>query len=86
MVLINGAEGIGTGWSTNVPCYNPKDIIDNLKNRLAGEPFKNMKPWYKGFTGLIELDTTKPNNYICKGSFALSEEDDKFIEITELPI
>ncbi|XP_048568959.1 DNA topoisomerase 2-like [Triticum urartu] len=25
MVLVNGAEGIGTGWSTFVPNYNPRD-------------------------------------------------------------
>lgn len=30
-VLVNGAEGIGTGWSTYVPNYNPKDIAENLK-------------------------------------------------------
>lgn len=29
--LVNGAEGIGTGWATYIPCYNPRDIIDNLK-------------------------------------------------------
>jgi DNA topoisomerase-2 len=27
MVLVNGALGIGTGFSTNVPCHNPADII-----------------------------------------------------------
>jgi DNA topoisomerase-2 len=26
-VLINGAEGIGTGWSTRIPNYNPTEII-----------------------------------------------------------
>jgi len=36
-VLMNGALGIGTGFSTNVPCFNPNDVaaiclklIDNL--------------------------------------------------------
>ncbi len=24
MVLVNGAEGIGTGWSTKIPNYNPR--------------------------------------------------------------
>ena len=24
--LINGAEGIGTGWSTLIPCFSPIDI------------------------------------------------------------
>lgn len=31
MVLVNGAEGIGTGWSTYVPNYNPREIAENLK-------------------------------------------------------
>jgi hypothetical protein len=30
-VLINGAEGIGTGWSTSIPNYNPRDIMANLR-------------------------------------------------------
>lgn len=31
MVLINGAIGIGTGFSTNVPCHNPTDVIDHCE-------------------------------------------------------
>ena len=27
MVLVNGAEGIGTGWSSKVPNYDPREII-----------------------------------------------------------
>ena len=27
MVLVNGAQGIGTGWSTSIPNYNPREII-----------------------------------------------------------
>jgi len=26
-VLVNGAEGIGTGWSTSIPNYNPRDLV-----------------------------------------------------------
>src|SRR5690606_37567862 len=54
MVLVNGAEGIGTGWSTQVPCYNPYEIVENIKGRLRGEEFKDMSPWFKGYTGVIE--------------------------------
>ncbi len=46
MVLINGAEGIGTGWSTSIPNYNPRDVVANLKRYLAGEPLEPMQPWY----------------------------------------
>ena len=34
MVLVNWAEGIGTGWSTSIPCYNPVEIIKNLRKKL----------------------------------------------------
>ena len=31
MILVNGGLGIGTGYSTNVPQYNPSDIINICK-------------------------------------------------------
>lgn len=30
MVLVNGSKGIGTGFSTEIMCYNPLEIIDYL--------------------------------------------------------
>jgi DNA topoisomerase-2 len=33
MILVNGAEGIGTGWSTSIPCYNPREIVLNIRNK-----------------------------------------------------
>ena len=54
MVLVNGTEGIGTGFSSNVPCYNPDDILENIKLALSGKVLKPMKPWFKGFKGSID--------------------------------
>ncbi|TYZ59857.1 hypothetical protein PybrP1_005799 [[Pythium] brassicae (nom. inval.)] len=34
MLLVNGSEGIGTGWSTSVPNYHPIEVIDNLVRLL----------------------------------------------------
>ncbi len=45
MVLVNGAEGIGTGWSTFIPNYNPRDIVDNLRRLLHGQEQVPMTPW-----------------------------------------
>ncbi|KAF7456067.1 putative DNA topoisomerase 2 [Cryptosporidium felis] len=53
MILVNGTDGIGTGWSSSVPNYNPKDIIANLKRVLRGEIMQPMTPWYKSFKGSI---------------------------------
>ena len=36
MVLINGAEGIGTGYSTFIPNYNPREVVANLKRLING--------------------------------------------------
>lgn len=46
-VLVNGAEGIGTGWSTKVPNYNPRDIIVNIQRLIRGEEQKPLIPWYR---------------------------------------
>lgn len=53
MILVNGAEGIGTGWSTFVPQFNPLDIIENIEAKLSNRTFefKRMNPWYRGFKG-----------------------------------
>ena len=29
--FLNGADGIGTGWSTSIPNYNPRDIVANIR-------------------------------------------------------
>ena len=81
MVLVNGAEGIGTGYSTFIPKFDPKDIIQNIKNRLGKGEFNEMKPFYKGFIGKI----TKIDKYTYE-SRGILEEDEKQITIKELPI
>merc|ERR1712241_690483 len=81
MVLVNGADGIGTGWSTKIPNYNPREIVKNLKKMLNGEDCKPMTPWFKNFRGTIEpLDHQR---YVVNGEIA-SLSDTK-MEITELP-
>ncbi|BAM40193.1 DNA topoisomerase 2 [Theileria orientalis strain Shintoku] len=83
MVLVNGSEGIGTGFSTNVPCYNPIDVIENIKNYLRNEEMFEMVPWYKGFKGTIERNSKLGFDVV--GKYKLSEDMRK-LTITELPI
>ena len=54
LVLVNGAEGIGTGWSTSIPNFNPLDIVANLRRLLNNEELVEMHPWYNNFKGSIE--------------------------------
>jgi DNA topoisomerase-2 len=34
MILVNGSRGLGTGFSTFIPSYNPMKIIEALKSRI----------------------------------------------------
>ncbi|GBM04506.1 DNA topoisomerase 2-alpha [Araneus ventricosus] len=82
MVLVNGAEGIGTGWSTKLPNYNPRDLVKNVFRMLDGDEPLTMNPWYKNFRGRI--DRLDDQHFLVSGEVAILE--DNKIEITELPI
>ena len=83
MVIVNGSKGIGTGFSTDIMCYNPLEIISYLKSKLNAEsyPFEFI-PYYEGFKGKI----TK----ICDGKFLIKGIYEKVgtdkIRVTELPV
>ncbi|KAI9304126.1 DNA topoisomerase [Cunninghamella echinulata] len=82
MVLVNGAEGIGTGWSTNIPNYNPKDIVQNLLRMMNGEEPLPMDPWFRGFKGTITK--TDPTKYTANGIVEITEQGK--IKVSELPV
>jgi DNA topoisomerase II len=89
--LVNGMEGIGTGWSTSVPCYHAGEICTQFIARLEQGPsaaFRELVPFYRGFTGqIMELpaDPTKPyRTYLTKGVYTITSHDT--IEIPELPV
>lgn len=82
MVLVNGADGIGTGWMTKIPNYNPREIIENLYRMMDGADPKPMVPYYKNFKGVIE--SCGDFRYIINGEISVIGPDK--IEITELPI
>lgn len=85
-VLVNGSEGIGTGWSSYIPNYNPRDIINNVRRLLNGEMTEPMDPWYRGFKGTLEKTATKEagNSYTVCG--IMEEINETTLRITELPI
>lgn len=84
MILINGSRGIGTGFSCDVPCYNPKDIIANLKRMLKGKKITEMIPWYQGFKGTITKDPKDPKRFFTSG--VVSIVDARTVVVTELPV
>ncbi|XP_017754472.1 PREDICTED: DNA topoisomerase 2 [Eufriesea mexicana] len=82
MVLVNGADGIGTGWMTKIPNYNPREIIENLYRMMDGADPKPMVPYYKNFKGVIE--SCGDFRYIINGEISVIGPDK--VEITELPV
>ena len=84
MVLINGADGIGTGWSTSVPNYNPREVVDNLKRMMEGEEPETMTPWYRGFTGTIVPTDARNSSFTTFGT--VGKLDATTLHISELPV
>lgn len=55
MHLVNGILGIGSGSSTFMPAHNVLDIVYWIEAKIKGLPTPKLIPWYRGFTGEIEL-------------------------------
>ena len=91
MVLVNGASGIGTGWSCELPQFNPLDVLKVIRGRIQVATGKldkpahlmsDMMPWYRGFKGTI--NKLGKNRWITRGVYR--RIDNKTIEVSELPI
>jgi DNA topoisomerase II len=86
MVLVNGALGIGTGFATNIPCYDPKQIIHCIKQKIKDGTMEyeepNMVPYYRGFKGTIAK--IEDHRYATTGCYHVQGKST--LVITELPI
>ncbi|EME46718.1 hypothetical protein DOTSEDRAFT_87208 [Dothistroma septosporum NZE10] len=84
MILINGADGIGTGWSTTVPNYRPEDVIANLIRRMDGnkDSMIPMQPWFRGWTG----ETEQLGDERFKFGAAIRKTGEGEVQVTELPV
>ncbi len=89
MLLVNGAAGIGTGFSSNVPTYNPRDIVRVLKARLQTAEMDlatvKLEPWWFGFHGTV-TGSMDGKTWTTKGCYEFVGDDSAAVRITELPI
>jgi DNA topoisomerase-2 len=85
-VLLNGIQGIGTGWSTYIPAYNPRDLVKCMKQLIdnGGVDVENIKPWTNGFIGKMEEANPQRTKYAVEG--LIEKVDDTTVLISELPI
>lgn len=79
--MINGAEGIGTGWSTQINPFKVKDIVKIMKRQLEDEEWVTPIVGWEGYEGTIQ--ETNKGGFIVRGRYSV---DDHTVSITELPI
>jgi DNA gyrase/topoisomerase IV subunit B len=86
MVLVNGCEGIATGYSTFVPSFHPKDITNILIDILEHGINDNhiLKPYFKGFNGDVVENTDKSGTFTTVGKW--KRLSNTKIEINEIPV
>ncbi len=85
MILVNGSKGIGTGFSTDIMCYNPVQIIQYIKNKLSLSETNNSSefiPYYDGFKG--QITKLSDEKFLIKGLYEKTSNDT--IRVTELPV
>jgi len=80
--LVNGAHGLGTGWSTDVPPFNPEDVHSNLLRHMRGEPMVPMTPWYRGFSGTV----SRVGRHRFRVTGTASRAGPLSVDVTELPV
>lgn len=89
VLLVNGALGIGTGFSTEVPPHNPVEIVAALRSRLAGTVADltetALTPWWDGFRGPVTM-TADRRKVLTRGLYEFLDDDTNRVRITELPV
>jgi DNA topoisomerase-2 len=82
LLLVNGSQGIGTGWSTFVPQHSPLSVLDYIRAKLDGAlELPHIEPYAKGFLGTIERNE---KGYTSYGKIKLLDKNS--VHIDELPI
>ena len=85
VVLLNGAEGMGTGHATRIFAYKPDDLKHSIIKLLDGKKLHDgeLVPWWSDFTGKVERDKTN-NQVKVTGTFVKMSTTE--IRVTELPV
>lgn len=81
-VLLNGSDGMGTGFACRILSYNPLDLVAACEEVIKrGKLREDLTPWYRGFTGTIEKNAQQT---VFTGVYEI--QNTTTMVISELPI
>lgn len=83
LLLVNGSQGIGTGWSTFIPPHDPLDVLSYVRAKLDGEALPPIRPWVRGFKGEIKA---KDDGKGYRSYGKAKDLSRKSLMISELPV
>ena len=81
LILVNGAAGIATGFSSAVPCHSLPSVVAACRAHLLGQPPPPLEPHYEDFEGPV---TATAKGTETRGVF--SRTGPASLLITELPV
>lgn len=100
MILVNGGVGIGTGFSTNIPQFNPSDIITvcvGICKAITASKAKNIPEMLEVIEKISideltpwyigfrgKIETSDKGTFVSRGVYEWIDEDT--LEIHELPV
>jgi len=76
MLLVNGARGIGTGYSTNIPPCSPTVLKTMLTKYLRGQgnlTDERLVPYFEGFKGQYTADSVVGVYHTVAADFVVTE-------------
>lgn len=82
IILVNGSEGVSSGFAQKILPRNPKSIIKYIQNTLQGKSVRKdwLMPFCNGFNG--EIEPLEPLKFNIKGVISITKN---IIEILEVP-
>lgn len=89
LLLINGSEGISSGFAQKILGRNPKNVKQYVKDwienpgKVRAKKSNSLTPFFEGFNGTVEVGE-ESNKWIIKGVF--KRKSITSVEITELPV
>ena len=86
-ILLNGAEGIAVGWSTDILPYKLNDLRDQVISRLQGKEPKKLIPYFEAYNTVTveELENNRDNATSFRFSGRVHKVNTTTCEITAIP-